>query len=189
MKGRFDGANTDSQTTAISDREPLPRTGREVKAFLEKAISLDDLNDSSKGSFLSKNKRNAHDVYQKLVDGRIDTPNGGFVFQDKRDKNDAYMKYNDMPSYKDVMKQVIPQMTPENLRQVKPSGVGSSYDGESNLKMWVYETFVANNTGERVRTYVKVLPFHSDSGKPYAILVSLHRTGPINNVATRAQRG
>ncbi len=166
---------------------PLPKNGKEVSGFLQTTKALDDLNDSTSGSYISKTKRKDSQLYQKLINGQFRTENGGLLFQSERDKNNAYLKYNDMPSYQDVLNQVIPQMTPQNLRQVKPTQISSNVDG--NLKMWVYETFVTNNLGQRVRTYVKVLPMHSNDGKPYTILVSLHRTGPVQDTATRAQKG
>ena len=145
------------------------------------------MNDNRSGSYISKAKRKDGQLYQKLISGQFNTQNGGFLFQSERDKNNAFLKYNDMPGFDDVLNQVIPQLTPQNLKQVKRTEITTSVDGK--LKMWVYETFVTNNLGERIRTYVKVLPMHSDDGKPYTIMVSLHRTGPIQETATRAQKG
>ena len=169
---------------------PLPQNGRQISAFLQRIMAIDNLNDNSSGTYLSKSKRNSEDLYQKLIDGRINTPNGGFLFQDDRLKNKAYLRHNNMPGYKEVLNQVIPQLTPENLKQVIPSSSISNINGvPENSNLWVFETQVINNAGESVRTYVKVYPFHSNEGKPYVILVSLHRTGPIRETATAAQKG
>ena len=173
--------------TVRSAMTPLPRNGKEVSGFLQTTRALDDLNDNRSGSYISKAKRKDGQLYQKLISGQFNTQNGGFLFQSERDKNNAFLKYNDMPGFDDVLNQVIPQLTPQNLKQVKRTEITTSVDGK--LKMWVYETFVTNNLGERIRTYVKVLPMHSDDGKPYTIMVSLHRTGPIQETATRAQKG
>lgn len=176
--------------TVRASMNPLPQNGREVTKFFQTTMALDNLNDSTSGSYISKKKRTDEFLYQKLISGKFDTQNGGLLFQSERDKNYAYMKHNNMPSYEDVLAQVIPQMTPQNLRQVIPSGLITTIDGKSESpNLWVYETWVTNNSGDRVRTYVKVMPMHSNSGKPYTILVSLHRTGRIRNTATRAQKG
>ena len=79
--------------TAMASMNPLPETGREVRGFLQKMMSLDNLNDKTTGNSISANKRKDSQLYQKLINGRINTPNGGFIFQESRDKNDAYMKY------------------------------------------------------------------------------------------------
>ena len=173
--------------TVRSAMTPLPRNGKEVSGFLQTTRALYNLNDNRSGSYISKAKRKDGQLYQKLISGQFNTQNGGFLFQSERDKNNAFLKYNDMPGFDDVLNQVIPQLTPQNLKQVKRTEITTSVDGK--LKMWVYETFVTNNLGERIRTYVKVLPMHSDDGKPYTIMVSLHRTGPIQETATRAQKG
>ena len=184
-------SNSVISSTARAAATPLPKTGKEVGGFLKNMMALDNLNDRTSGNSISANKRKDSQLYQKLIDGRIDTPNGGFIFQENRDKNNAYIKYNDMPGFDDIMNQVIPQLKPENLREVKTDNIpASTIDGKTvNNKMWIYETFVNNNQGQPVRTYVKIFPFHSNSGKPYAILVSLHRTGRMADHATQAQRG
>ena len=175
----------DLTPTARAAMSPLPRNGREVKAFFQKMLETENFNDK-----WTKEERNQHDLYQKLADGRIQTKNGGFVFQDNRDKNRNYLKYNDMPDYKEVLKQVIPQLTPQNLRRVLVGKVTPVIDGVPEpTNLWEFETFVTNNSGERIRTYVKIYPIHSKDGVPYAILVGLHRTAPMANRATAAQRG
>lgn len=174
----------------LASMNPLPQNGREAAKFFQTTMALDDLNDKTSGSYISKKKRTDENLYQKLISGEFDTQNGGLLFQSERDKNYAYMKYNDMPSYEDVLAQVVPQITPQNLRQVIPSGLITTIDGKSESpNLWVYETWVTNNNGERVRTYVKIMPMHSNSGKPYTILVSLHRGSRIRNTATKAQKG
>ena len=176
--------------TVRASMNPLPRNGREVSKFFQTTMALDNLNDSTSGSYISKSKQKDGQLYQKLINGEFDTQNGGLLFQSERKKNKAYMKYNDMPSYEEVLAQVVPQMTPQNLRQVIPSGLITTIDGKSESpNLWVYETMVTNKNGDSVRTYVKVMPMHSNSGKPYTILVSLHRTSPIRETATRAQKG
>ncbi len=171
-----------------ASRSPLPRNGREVVGFLQSMMALDNLNDKTSGSYLSKSKRTDGELYQKLIRGEFKTENGGFLFQKERSKNSTYLKHNDLPGFQDVMKQIMPQLTPQNLKQIiRPPDVSSSIDGR--LKMWVFETFVTNNIGERIRTYVKMMPFHSNDGKPYMILVSMHRTGPVEEKVTRAEKG
>lgn len=169
---------------------PLPQTGKEVPDFVQRTLAIDDLNDKNSGNSISKRKRNNEHLYQKLIDGSINTPNGGFLFQEERPKNKAYLKYNNMPDYKEVLEQVIPQLTSENLKQVIPASDLSIIEGKTeSSNLWVYETQITNKDGQNVRTYVKVYPFHSNEGKPYTILVSLHRTGPIRETATAEQKG
>ena len=171
--------------TERAKANPMPRTGREVKGFLQKMMATENLNDS-----WTEAERNQFELYQKLVDGRLQTDNGGFLFQDGRSKNHAYLTYNDMPDYKAVLKQVIPQLTAQNLRRVFQGNQTPVIDGKPETTyLWEFETFVTNNSGQRIRTYVKIYPFHSNDGKPYAILVGLHRTAPMVNRATAAQRG
>lgn len=195
-KRDFKGANliaTDAFQPSPTDRVkqyPLPRNGREAAEFFKKTLRIDDLNDRSHGGYVSKTQREKSDIYQRLMDGRVDTPNGGVLYQAERDKNDAYMKYNDMPSYNDVINQILPQLTPQNMKQIKPMALTSIIDGKTERsQMYVYEVQVKNNLGNSIRTYVKLYPFHSANGKPYTILVSLHRTGPIHETATPAQKG
>ena len=171
--------------TERAQANPLPQTGRQVKGFLQRMMATENLNDS-----WTEEERNQFELYQKLVDGRLQTENGGFLFQDGRSKNHAYLTYNDMPGYKEVLNQVIPQLTAQNLRRVIVGNQTPVIDGNPEATyLWEFETFVRNNSGERVRTYVKIYPFHSNEGKPYAILVGLHRTAPMVNRATAAQRG
>lgn len=178
-------AFTDLTPTARAAMSPLPKTGREVKAFFQKMLATENINDK-----WSQDERNQHLLYQKLADGSLKTKNGGFIFQDNRDKNVKYLKYNNMPDYKEVLKQVIPQLTPQNLRRVIPGKVTPVIDGKPEpTNLWEFETFVTNNNGDRIRTYVKIYPIHSKDGIPYAILVGLHRTAPMINRATAAQRG
>ena len=187
-----------AMTPAIrASMSPLPQNGREVKGFMQRTLATDNLNDSSSGSYLSKAKRTDHMFYKKLIDGTFDTQNGGFVFQMERDKNRAYLKHNDIPlksngkpDIDNIINQIIPQLTPANLKQVIPANDSAIIDGVTeNSNLWVYETQIINNAGDSIRTYVKLYPFHSNSGKPYMVLVSLHRTGPIRETATAAQKG
>lgn len=169
---------------------PLPQTGKEVVGFLQRMLAIDNLNDDDKVSPEDRNGSPETNAVNRLITGDIETEKGGFLFFDGKVKNRNYLQYNDMPDYKAILEQVMPQLTPENLRRVLDARQTPIIDGiPENDYLWEFETFVTNNSGESIRTYVKVHPFHSNDGKPYAVLVGLHRTAPMRNSATDEQRG
>ena len=189
----FEGKEKLLSATDRAQMNPLPQTGREVSSFLVKTMAIADLNNSSNSANnkISRTKRKLKDLVAKIMNGDITTENGGFVFNE-HEKNGYFLKYNDLPDFDAVMKQIKPQIKPENLREIIPSGINSTIDGNTeSSNLFVYEVNVTNNQGEKIKTYVKLHPFHAPDGKPYTVLVSIHKPkgGRITDKTTPAQKG
>lgn len=174
---------------------PLPQTGREVLPFLQNTMAIADLNDwqrmNNTNNRISRIKRKEDSLVDKIMSGDIVTEKGGFVFNERK-KNRDYLHFNDISSAEDAINQVIPQLLPENLRQIIHSGIYSVIDGvQEDSNLFVFEVYVRNNSGQNIKTYAKVHQFHDPDGKPYTVLVSMHRPmrGRISDQTTDTQKG
>ena len=170
---------------------PLPQTGKEVPDFVQRTLSISNLNDGDKVKPEDRNASEATDLYNRLINGDIETDNGGFIYLDGRWKNSRFFNEPNMPEWKEALNQIIPQLTQENLREIITGDEISTIDGvQEQGKLYVFEASVTKTTGGHKKAYVKFYAMHSNEGKPYMVLVSFHaKTGRIDNVATPEERG
>lgn len=177
--------------TARAQMNPLPQTGREVGGFVQKMLGVANLNDNDVIAPDDRNASSTTDLYNRLINGDINTENGGFVFLDGRFKNSRFFGQPNMPDWRDALNEIIPQLTPENLREIITGDEITIIDGvQEHGKLYIFEASVTKTTGGHKKAYVKFYAMHSNEGKPYMLLVSFHeKTGRIDNVATDAERG
>ena len=63
---------------------PLPQAGREVPNFVQRTLAISNLNDDDKIRPEDRNASESTDLYNRLINGDIETDNGGFVYLDGR---------------------------------------------------------------------------------------------------------